>query len=181
MAKLLHPFDLELTAWPRARFCGSVEIAGHRFSIDQVSGTRVHYWGRRLPDSWLWVSGGLGDEDGAVEAALFQSRIWGALSPVVNAGFVAATDGRRKAQIITPVHGAITARGVETAFEINARGGGHALHLAAHTSQSSYNDLGEGVHQTLLGDLFVDDWGSCSGHAGLEMRGGDLVRSIWTR
>lgn len=55
-ARLLHPFDLELTARPRARFTGTVSVDGEKIRVDDAGGTWVHYWGRRLPDSWLWVS-----------------------------------------------------------------------------------------------------------------------------
>lgn len=177
-ARLLHPFDLELTARPRARFTGTVSVDGEMFRVDDA-GTCVHYWGRRLPDSWLWVSaGGVGDGDAVVEAALFQSRLWGTPGARVNGGYVAVDGGGRRTQIIAPVYGRITARGNETAFEIRARSRGQAVHLTARAPRTSYNDLGEGIHQTLLGDLTVDGWGSCSGQAGLEIRG-NLIRAAW--
>ena len=54
LARLSHPFDLELVARPRARFSGTVTVGGETFRVDDVAGTLVHYWGRRLPDAWLW-------------------------------------------------------------------------------------------------------------------------------
>ena len=85
-------------------------------------------------------------------------------------GYVAVNDRGRTAQIIAPVYGRITARGNETAFEIRARSWGRSMHLTAGSPHATYNDLGEGIRQTLLGDLTVDGWGSCSGRAGLEIR-----------
>jgi hypothetical protein len=113
---------------------------------------------------------GVGEHDAAVEAALFHSRLWGAPKPAVAGGYVAVNDRGRTAQIIAPVYGRITARGNETAFEIRARSWGRSMHLTAGSPHATYNDLGEGIRQTLLGDLTVDGWGSCSGRAGLEIR-----------
>jgi hypothetical protein len=172
LATLLHPFDLDLIARPRARFTGTVEVSGETFRLGDEAGTLVHYWGRRLPDSWLWVSAdGLGDGDAAVEAAVFRTRLWGIPHSAVTGGYVAVDGGGRSAQIIAPVYGRLVARGNETAFDIQARGWGRDLHLAARAPQGAYNDLGEGIQQTLLGDVTVDGWGSCSGRAGLEVRG----------
>jgi hypothetical protein len=171
LARLLHPFDLELVARPRARFSGTVTVGGETFRVDDAAGTLVHYWGRRLPDAWLWVSAdGVGEHDAAVEAALFHSRLWGAPKPAIAGGYVAVNDRGRTAQIVAPVYGRVTARGNETAFEIRARSWGRSMHLTARSPHATYNDLGEGIRQTLLGDLTVDGWGSCSGRAGLEIR-----------
>ena len=173
LARLLHPFDLELTARPRARFTGSVVVAGETFHLDDATGTLVHYWGRRLPDSWLWVSAdGVGDDDASVEAAVFQSRLWGWAKPAITAGYVVVDGGGRREQVIAPVYGRVAARGDETEFEIRAARWGRALHLTGRAPRQSYNDLGEGIQQTLHGDLTVDGWGSCRGRAGLEVRGG---------
>ena len=60
-AKLMHPFDLELIARPRARFTGTVDVGADRFRLVDVAGTLNHYWGRRLPDAWVWVSANLDD------------------------------------------------------------------------------------------------------------------------
>ena len=117
------------------------------------------------------VCGWRQENDAAVEAALFHSRLWGAPKPAVTAGYVAVIDRGRTAQIIAPVYGRVTARGNETAFEIRAHSWGRSMHLTARSPRATYNDLGEGIRQTLLGDLTVDGWGSCSGQAGLEIRG----------
>ena len=172
-ARLSQPFDLQLVARPRARFDGTVTVGKETFRIDDAAGTLVHYWGRRLPHAWLWVSAdGVGEHDAAVEAALFRSRLWGASKPLVAGGYVAVNALGRTAQIIAPVYGRITAAGNRTAFDVRARTFGQSIDLTARAPQASYNDLGEGIRQTLLADLTVDGWGSCSGRAGLEIRGG---------
>jgi hypothetical protein len=45
-AKLLHPFDLQLAGRPRARFSGTIEVAGETFTLVDAPGTLNHYWGR---------------------------------------------------------------------------------------------------------------------------------------
>ena len=40
----------------------------------------------------------------------------------------------------------------------------------AHGRRDDYNNLGDGIRQTLLDDLTVDGWGSYSGRSGLEFR-----------
>jgi hypothetical protein len=171
LARLMHPFDLELIARPRARFSGTVIVGGETFRLDDEPGTLVHYWGRRLPDSWVWVSAdGVGEHGAAVEAALFRSRLWGAPKPTVAGGYVAINARGRTSQIIAPVYGRVTARGNRKAFEMRARSRGRSVQLSARAPQAAFNDLGESIQQTLLGDLTVDGWGSCSGRAGLEIR-----------
>jgi hypothetical protein len=181
LAKVLRPFDLRLIARPRARFTGTVGVDGEAFRVGDAGGTVVHYWGRRLPDSWVWASaGGVGDGAAAVEAALFRSRLWGVPGPQVTAGFVAVDGGGRAVLVVAPAYGRIAVRGNEKAFEVRARSRTQSLRLAAHAARASYNDLGEGIHQVLLGDLSVDGLGSCVGRAGLEIRGGGLISTAWT-
>jgi hypothetical protein len=180
LAKVARPFDLRLLARPRARFTGTVSVAGEEFRVDDAGGTVAHYWGRRLPDSWVWVSaGGLAD-GAAVEAALFRSRLWGVPGPQVNAGYVAVDGGGGSVLIVAPAYGRIAVRGDETALQVRARSRTQSVNLAAHAARASYNDLGEGIHQALLGDLSVEGLGSCAGRAGLEIRGGGLIETAWT-
>ena len=72
----------------------------------------------------------------------------------------------------------VIASRLRVAFGIRARSVGRETHLTARAPRTSFNDLGEGIHQTLLGDLTLDGWGSCSGRAGLEIRG-DLIPAAW--
>jgi hypothetical protein len=174
-ARLLHPFDLELCARPRTRFTGTVVVAGETFRLDDAAGTVVHYWGRRLPDSWVWVSAdGVGDDGAVVEAAVFRSRLWGRSGTGLMAGYVVVDSSDARRQVVAPAYGRVTVRGSATAFTIDAAMVGRSLRLSARAPLDAYNDLGEGIHQTLLGELSVDGLGSCRGRAGLEVRG-DLV------
>jgi hypothetical protein len=174
-AKVLHPFDLQLAGRPRARFTGSIEVAGETFTLAAARGTLNHYWGRRLPDAWVWVSAdGLGDGDGVVEAALIRTRLWGHGRRGLIGGYAMVDDGSRTTQILAPTYGHLSVDGTQESFEINAWTRGRKVTLTASAPRSAYNDLGEGIRQTLLGDIAVDGWGSSRGSAGLEFRG-DLL------
>jgi hypothetical protein len=178
LAKVLRPFDLQLVARPRSHFSGTVEVGGESFAFVDSRGTVNHYWGRRLPDSWAWVSAdNLNDGETVVEAALFRTRIWGAPHPSVTGGYVMVDDGRRRAQIIAPVYGRIAGVGDDTCFKINAQSGRRRVRLTATVPRHAYNDLGQGIRQSLLGNLSVDGWGSSVGQAGLELRG-DFVAPL---
>jgi hypothetical protein len=178
-AKRLHPFDLELVSRPRARFSGTVEVAGETFTLLDARGTLNHYWGRRLPPSWVWVSAdGLDDSDAIVEAVLLRSRMWKVPRATVLGGYVVADGGGRSSQIIAPAYGRISGDGDETSFTLRGRALRRELRLTATAARESYNDLGEDIFSTLLADVTVEDWGACSGRAGLEFRG--LRGATWT-
>ena len=175
-AKLLHPFDLQLAGRPRTRFTGTIEVAGEAFTLIDAHGTLNHYWGRRLPDSWVWVSAdGLGDGNGVVEAALIRTRLWGHGRRGLIGGYAMIDDGSRRTQILAPTYGHLSVDGTQECFEINAWSRGRKVALTARAPRSAYNDLGEGIRQTLLGDVAVDGLGSSRRSAGLEARGNLLT------
>ena len=176
-AKVLHPFDLQLAGRPRARFTGLIEVAGETFTLVDARGTLNHYWGRRLPDSWVWLSAdGLGDGDGVLEAAIIRTRLWGLGRRGLIGGYAMIDDGSRTTQILAPTYGHLSVNGAPESFEMKAWARGRTVRLTASAPRSAYNDLGEGIRQTLLGDVAVDGWGSVRGSAGLEFRG-DLLGS----
>ncbi len=171
-ARVLHPFDLELVVRPRACISGQIEVAGETFELTDAPATLTHYWGRRLPDAWTWVSAdGLGDGDVAVEAAVLRTRLWGRPRASITGGYVVVDDGGSTSRVIAPVYGLVSGWGDAQRFGIRARAWGRGITISGGASASAYNDLGEGIAQTLLGDLSVTGWGECTGRAGLEFRG----------
>ena len=78
-------------------------------------------------------------------------------------------------QILAPTYGHLSVDGTSESFEMKAWTRGRKLRLTASAPHSAYNDLGEGIRQTLLGDVAVDGWGSVRGSAGLEFRGNLLA------
>jgi hypothetical protein len=170
-AKRTHPFDLELVSRPRARFSGTVEVAGETFVLRDARGTLNHYWGRRLPDSWVWLSAQLDDSDVIVEAVLLRTRLWKVPKAAVMGGYVVLDGGGRNTQVIAPAYGRLSGAGDDESFSLRARALRREVTLTASARRETYNDLGDGIRQTLLADVAVDDWGSCTGSAGLEFKG----------
>jgi hypothetical protein len=127
----------------------------------------------------VWVSAdGLDDSDAIVEAVLLRSRMWKVPRATVLGGYVVADGGGRSSQIIAPAYGRISGDGDETSFTLRGRALRRELRLTATAARESYNDLGEDIFSTLLADVTVEDWGACSGRAGLEFRG--LRGATWT-
>ena len=107
-ARRTHPFDLELVSRPRARFSGTVQVAGETFQLRDARGTLNHYWGRRLPASWVWVSADLDDSDIIVEAVLLRSRLWKVPKATVMGGYVVLDGGGRNTQVLAPAYGRLS-------------------------------------------------------------------------
>ncbi|GIH03882.1 hypothetical protein Rhe02_19490 [Rhizocola hellebori] len=166
----LHPFDLELVSRPRVDFRGHVTVAGERFDIANGYGCLTHYWGRRLPDRWHWISAsGFGKSDLAVEASVFRSRLWGK-RPGISAGYLWTMRDGRENTVISPWNGLITIKGGLTDYQLVARRPGGTTRLQCLAQPGDYNDLGEGIRQTLLGSCTVIDVGAVDLRAGLEYR-----------
>ncbi|GEM_PF-2785002 len=166
----LHPFDLDLISRPCSRFDGRVTVAGERFDLTDAHGSLTHYWGRRLPDHWHWISANaFGDSDVVVEAVLMRTRLWG-MHPAVSAGYVWARHGGREHMLVSPLNGIITVSGRPQDYTLVARGLGRTTRLRCSAEPEQYNDLGEGIQQTLLGTCNIVDRGLSDVRAGLEYR-----------
>lgn len=172
--KLLRPLDMQLLSRPQARFQGSVRVGQERFAISDASGMLCHYWGVRLPARWCWVSASnLGDEDGVVEAMLLRSRLWGLPRPQLDTGYCFLTQGDRTRMLVSPLTALMRLQGSRHDFQLHTRplAGGETIRLVCSAAPEQYNDLGEGIRQTLLGTCRVDGATAVSGSAGLEVRG----------
>ncbi|ALV43099.1 hypothetical protein AU252_19660 [Pseudarthrobacter sulfonivorans] len=158
----LHPLDLELISYPRVRIAGEVTVSGEVFPVGDAAGTLTHYWGRRLPDAWRWVSAAGPTSSGpAVEAVLMRSRLWGH-RPALVAGYLwTAEDGDRAGSLlVSPVSGVLTAAGTGADFLLTGRGLTGTRRLLCSAAPEDFNDLGEDIHQTLEGRciLLGEDW-----------------------
>jgi hypothetical protein len=172
--KLLRPLDMQLLSRPQARFQGSVRVGQEQFTISDASGMLCHYWGVRLPERWCWVSASnLGDEDGVVEAMLLRSRLWGLPRPQLDTGYCFLTQGDRTRMLVSPLTALMRLQGSRHDFQLHTRplAGGETIRLVCSAAPEQYNDLGEGIRQTLLGTCRVDSATAVSGSAGLEVRG----------
>jgi hypothetical protein len=170
--RLLHPFDMEIASRPRAKFSGQVTVGDRIFPCTDVPGLVSHYWGRRLPDSWWWISANLfEDNDVAVEALLAWTRVWNSARVPMNAGYLWIEHQGAVQQVIHPLNGLMRVEGSPEAFTVRARRLGRPeITLRCVAVPNSYSDLGEGIKQTLLGDCLIEGIGDARGTAGLEFR-----------
>jgi hypothetical protein len=168
----LHPFDMELVARPHAHLRGLLRMGRRTLKLGGP-GMVAHYWGRRLPERWTWVSAsGFDDDPGArVEALLVSSRLWG--GPLhVPAGYVWLSEGGHVEETIEPLNGAIklTRHGYAVRISsLRADGRRHTIECSAPAD--SFNLVGDGVEQSLSADLSLDGRLRATGSVGLEFRG----------
>jgi hypothetical protein len=170
--RLLHPFDMEIASRPRAKFTGQLTVGDRMFPCVDVPGLVSHYWGRRLPDRWWWISANLfEDNDVAVEALFARTRVWNSARVPMNAGYLWIEHRGAVQQVIHPLNGLIRVEGSQEAFSLRARRLGRpGITVRCTAVPSSYSDLGEGIKQTLLGDCLIEGIGEARGTAGLEFR-----------
>ena len=171
----LHAFDLELISRPSAAFSGTVTVAGETFDVGTAVGCVTHYWGRRLPDRWHWVSAGaFTTPDGsphpdlALEAVVNRTRLWG-MPPALATGYLWIRENGRERLLVSPLNALITASGGPGRLVLSARSPSGTIRAECTAGRQHYNDLGEGIRQTLLARCRLPDRG-LSSRSGLEHR-----------
>ncbi len=170
-----QPFDTTLVVWPHVRFTGSVTVAGERVAVDGVPGTFNHYWGRRIPSRWVWVSAThFEDEPERRLEGVFGvgTRLFGRLPSVIPIHILWTSDGRQVEEIASGITGLIRARPDVSGLRVSAIGrSGRRHRLAASWGAVTPNDLGEGIIQTMHADATFDGHRAEAGTVGLEVRG----------
>jgi hypothetical protein len=160
---------MQLLSCPQARFQGSVRVGQERFAISDASGMLCHYWGGRLPVRWCWVSAsnlvGGGRGGGGDRAAL---PAVGPAPPQLDTGYLFVTQGDRTRMLVSPLTALMRLRGSWHDFQLHTcpLAGGETIRLDCSAAPEQYNDLGEGIRQTLLGTCRVDGASAVSGSAG---------------
>ena len=169
MTRALRPFDLEIVSAPGTLFSGTVTVDGRAFTFDALPGLVAHYWGARLPRRWHWVSVNAPSFD--VDAIVSHSRLWGLPGPTVSVSYLYLDDRTRRRTIVSPLNGLVRSSGVpggDVDLMAWAPSGGTRLRFSA--PRAAYNDLGEGIRQTLVGTLEIGR-DRYDGIAGIEVRG----------
>lgn len=168
----LHPFDTDIINRPQARFEGTVRVGDRNFSIAETQGLVSHYWGRRLMDQWWWISANQFDQPGiALEVSVARSRLWGMRAPAVKIGYLWLQTPTFSHMVKSPVNGIISVAGRPDQFTVTARSiTGPTVRLSCTAPMDRYNDLGDGVRQTLLGTCAIEGLATAVGTAGLERR-----------
>jgi hypothetical protein len=152
----LGTFDLSLTSWPRAKATGDVTIDGRTDALLDRPSMLCHYWGRRLPQRWLWLSANDFDRpDLAVEASVLRSRAWGRRIPPT-LGYAWLADGSATHMVASPIDGLVRcAPRPAGGVNISVAGLRGRWHLQAWAPGESFVDLGEGIAQSLRADCLL--------------------------
>ena len=171
-----HPLDLRFLLRPDARFNGSVRVGGETFAVANEPGSFTHYWGRRLPDHWLWISATRfeGHPEQRLEAAIGRSRLWGRIPMPSPIAYVWVTDGGRSELTVSPLNGLVRQRRDGDTISIDVGRWNGRRHRITCRAGPTQNDLGEGIRQTLFGELTLDGRSAVPETVGIETRGWPL-------
>jgi hypothetical protein len=173
----LHPFDLSLQSVPDVRFSGILRIAGQRYEVSEAHGMVSSYFGRALPERWFWISCNTFDrEDIALECVVSRMALFGGPVHLKTGYFSVCTSGRSDT-IIAPLNGSIRLEGTREALTITAqpRSGKAAYMLQCSASTRDYHDLGDRIHNTLIGSCTLTGIASANRSVGLEERMPGLI------
>jgi hypothetical protein len=171
-AALLGMTDLTLVSAPLVFFTGWIRHSDRQFEVQRSPGMVSHYWGRGLAPEWWWVSANQFDrEEVAVECTVLRTGLWG-LPLRFPLAYLHLGRGKVREMAIAPLAGAQVTGSSET-FEIRFRRfGAETITLSARGRD--YGDLGDGIVNTLVGDLEIREGrkiiGRAEGTAGLERR-----------
>ena len=169
----MHPLDMELLLRPTGRVTGAVTVASETFAVSDAPVVLTHYWGRRLPDRWCWISATeFGhDPDRRLELLIATSGVWGRGRLPFPVGYLWTTDSQGPELTVFPLSGLIRQRRVGDTVMIGAlRIDGRRLRVICGAPATAFNDLGEGIRQTLMADLVYDGQRAVPGRVGLEFR-----------
>jgi hypothetical protein len=152
-AALLHMTDLILVSAPLARFTGWISHGGQQYKLESAHGMISHYWGRQLSSEWWWVSANQFDKDGiSVECSFVKSSLWGTRFKTPLAYLYLRQQDKR--EFMTPLPGMTSVKGNHENFELKIRRfGKESITLIGKGRE--YGDLGEGIVNTLVGDLEI--------------------------
>jgi len=171
-ARLLRMTDLALVSAPLATFTGQIWQGGQCTELKQSPGLVSHYWGRQLAAEWWWVSANQFDQENiAVECSVSRSGLWGVPVRMPLAYlYLRQADGRTLV-ISPPAPTQVT--GSPEQFEIRFQPLG-AAPITLRATGREYGNFGDGIINTLVGDLEIHQGGrpiaQARGTAGLERR-----------
>jgi hypothetical protein len=152
-AGFLNMPDLKLVSSPLATFTGWIRYGGQLTTLKNAPGIISHYWGRQLPSEWWWVSASQFDQpEVAVECSVLRSGLWGTRMQFPLAYLYLCLPGSRKL-VMAPFNFA-SVKGSPENFEVEIRRIG-AKTVTLTCVGRDYGDFGDGIINTLVGDLEI--------------------------
>lgn len=168
----IRPFDLRLRSVPDVLISGNVRVARHGYTFSHESGTVGTSYGRRLPDSWYWVSSNTFKDPGvAFECMIMESRVFGLPFLRARVGYFYLHTATTTLTVLHPLTGQVRLVGDRTQFRVTARHR-HEPPIIVQCSapETRYHDLGDRIYTTLLGTCEIEGLTSADGTAGLAER-----------
>lgn len=173
-ATIMQMTDTTLISAPQARFSGWIRHGTEQTSLDHVPGLLSQYWGRSLSPEWWWISTHQFDQDGVVvDCVVGCSRLWGIRMELPPLGYLYLQQGGRREFFVLGPHSPVRIAGSPEKFQIEfSRIGREKITLVG--TGREYGDFGEGIVNTLTGDLEIREGNRsiarANGTAGLEHR-----------
>jgi hypothetical protein len=169
---VLHPFDVRLRSVPDVAVSGSVRVERHGYTFSHEAGTVGTTFGRRLPDTWYWVSANAFRDPGvALEGMLLRSRVFGVPFWHATIGYFHLHTPAATVTLLHPLTGHLRIAGNRTDFQMTARAR-HEAPITVHCAapETRYHHLGDRIYTTLLGTCEIDGLTLADGTAGLAER-----------
>lgn len=171
-AVLLKMPDTIYKSAPMATFNGWIRHGNQQVKVDHVPGSLTQYWGRQLYSEWWWVSTHQFDQEGvALECSVAHTSLWGTAAQMPTA-FLYLRQKHERIYTVAPMKRA-NAAGTPEKFQLEFNRAGKEKITLVGTGRD-YGDFGEGITNTLVGDLEVYEGSRlvarAHGTAGLERR-----------
>ena len=171
-ASLLNMSDTFYESAPLAKFSGWIRHGTEKFTLDQVRGAVIQYWGRQLLQEWWWLSAHQFDQEGvALECSVFRTSLWGSSIHMPFAFLYLYRNGKSDYLMAPP--NSVKTEGSPEKFTIEFSRIGRKKITLVGTGRE-YGDFGERISNTLTGDLDILEGNqliaSAKGTAGLERR-----------
>ncbi|WP_243076665.1 hypothetical protein [Microbacterium sp. SS28] len=154
---LLRIPDLASFGSPFATFSGWIQHGPERTTLTEVLGSITQYWGRSLAAEWWWISAHQFDRpDVALEGVALRSRAWGTAIQLPLAYFSLYRAG--KSEYIQAPPSRVEVEGTPDEFQVHVwRRGKEGLSFICVGRE--YGDFGDGIVNTLTGDLEIREGG----------------------
>jgi hypothetical protein len=172
VAGAIHPFDLRLRSVPDVLVSGNVRIGPHGYTFSHEAGTVGTAFGRRLPNSWSWVSSNAFQAPGvSFECMMMESRVFGLPFLRTRVGYFHLRTPTNTVTLLHPLTGQVRVVGDRNEFSVTARHR-HDPPITVHCSapETRYVDLGDRMYTTLMGTCEIDGLTIADGLAGLGER-----------
>ena len=103
--------DASVASWPMCSATGRVRVGATDAAVRHRPAMTCHYWGRQLPQEWVWLSANDFERTGtAVEVALMRSAQWGVKVPLPVVGYAWLRKDGRESLVASPLTGLVTLR-----------------------------------------------------------------------